>query len=388
MRIIFLEAVQNLGGARKSTIELAKRLQNIGHEVLIVDFWGSCKPFVEMACNANIDLLILDPKEKPIILASSSKIKSLVNKVSYLFYEQQLKKKFQKIIDDFSPDVISLNNCKSLSIVPKSTSFEIHYIARGWFNYNSVPFKDKYILRKYRENIKFFTVSQSTRQAIYSGGLAPLENIYVMTDVIKASIINEKKELNSFTSWDKSNNRPFIIHHCGGFLETKGQLVTLEVAKLLVEKNIDFRLIYTGIIYEGDMSKRYYQKLINDIKISNLEDVVKIVLDPPDIMDYFYKSDVLLLPSYTEGLPRVTLEAMAFGKPVIANPVGGIIDVVINNHTGYVTDFNAVDDYYKSILELLNDKQKYEEISKNCINLIKDNYSEKNQEIAISKYYG
>src|SRR5690606_41741827 len=109
--------------------------------------------------------------------------------------------------------------------------------------------------------------------------------------------------------------------------------------------------------------------------------------NPPNIMDYFYKSDVLLLPSYTEGLPRVTLEAMAFGKPVIANPVGGIIDVVINNHTGYVTDFNAVDDYYKSILELVNNKQKYEEMSKNCIKLIKDNYSEKNQEIVIKKYF-
>lgn len=387
MKILFLEAVQNFGGARKSTLELATRLQKARHEVLIVDFWGSCKPFIQAVNDNQLNIKILDQRQEPIILTSSNKLKAFYNKASYFFYEKKLKSNLNKILKDFAPDVVSLNNAKCLSLVPPKANFEIHYFARGWFNYNSIPFRTKYTLKKHK-NIKFLTVSQATRQAVFAGGFAKLENIFVMTDVIDNHIIENVASQNSFTPWNtNSEKRPFVLHHCGGFLETKGQHISLEVAKKLKQNNVDFILNFTGIVYEGEASKAYYQKLLDDIKTYNLQDSVNIILDPPNIMDYFYKSDVLLLPSYTEGLPRVTLEAMAFGKPVIANPVGGIIDVVINNHTGYVTDFNSVDDYYKSILELVNDKQKYEEMSINCIKLIKDNYSEKNQEIAIKKYF-
>lgn len=386
MKIIFLEAVQNFGGARKSTLELAVRLQNLGHEVLVVDFWGSCTPFIQKANDLKLNVKTLDKRNDPVILSSSNKLKLVTNSLSYFFYEKKLKNNLNKIIKDFAPDVISLNNSKCLSIVPKNANFDIHYIARGWFNYNSVSFKDKYILRKYKD-ISFFTVSQATRQAIFTGGFAKLENIYVLTDVIDENFAENIISQNSFLSWHDTEKRPFILHHCGGFLKTKGQHVSLEIAKKLKQNNIDFILNFTGIIYEGDDSKKYYQKLIDEIQANNLNDVVKIVLNPPNIMDYFYKSDLLLLPSYTEGLPRVILEAMSFGKPVIANPVGGIIDVVVNNYTGYITDFNSTDDYYNSILELIKNKQKYKDISENCIRLIKENYSEKNQEEVINKYF-
>lgn len=387
MKILFLEAVQDFGGARKSTLELATRLQKAGHEVLIVDFWGSCKPFIQAVNDKQLNIKILDQRQEPIILTSSNKLKAFYNKASYFFYEKKLKSNLNKILKDFAPDVVSLNNAKCLSLVSPKANFEIHYFARGWFNYNSIPFRTKYTLKKHK-NIKFLTVSQATRQAVFAGGFAKLENIYVVTSVIGNNFVESVASQNSFTPWNtNSEKRPFVLHHCGGFLETKGQHISLEVAKKLKQSNVDFILNFTGIVYEGEASKAYYQKLLDDIKTYNLQDSVNIILNPPNIMDYFYKSDVLLLPSYTEGLPRVTLEAMAFGKPVIANPVGGIIDVVINNHTGYVTDFNSVDDYYKSILELVNDKQKYEEMSKNCIKLIKDNYSEKNQEIVIKKYF-
>ena len=41
--------------------------------------------------------------------------------------------------------------------------------------------------------------------------------------------------------------------------------------------------------------------------------------------------DAYILPSYTEGLPVSILEAMSYGKPILATPVGGIPEVVIDN---------------------------------------------------------
>jgi len=375
MKIIFLEAVQDLGGARKSTIELAKRCKEQGHDVLIVDFWGNCKPFVELAKKNGLNIEFLDRRDSPIIVASKNKIKYFINCFLYLFYMLKLKKHLKKNIVKFKPDIISLNNIKCLSIVPKNGNFKIQFIARGWYNSNSISLFTKFIFKRYKK-LMFYTVSQATRQAIYSGGLAKLENIHILTNVIDFDVVNKVQEQRHFLSWDKSiENRHFVIHHCGGFLKTKGQHVSVEVAKKLKKNNVSFKMYMTGIIYKGQNSEEYYDTLIKEIKEYELTEEVKVILNPPNILEYFDKSDVLLFPSYTEGLPRVVLESMAFGKPVIANPVGGVIDLVINNHTGYVTDFNDVDDYYDKLMKLIKDKNEYYRLSQNAVSLIKNTYS-------------
>jgi len=45
-------------------------------------------------------------------------------------------------------------------------------------------------------------------------------------------------------------------------------------------------------------------------------------------------ADVFALPSWTEGLPLVVLEAMALGRPVVATPVGGTPELVVDEETG------------------------------------------------------
>lgn len=381
MKIIFLEAVQNFGGARKSTVELARRVQSLGHQVLIVDFWGCCQPFVDAVTKSQLKLQVLDRRQQPFIIASKSKLKYLRNAIQYFFEEKKYRKEFAKIVGDFQPDVVCVNNTKCLNILNPNASYKIDFFARGWFDYRSISFSSKKILKKYRPH--FLTVSQSTRQAIYTGKMADMANIKVLTSVIEERIFNDFQPI--YKSFSTEN--PIKILFSGGFLKTKGQHTCVEIATILKRKKVPFKIFLTGIIYKGEDSKRYHKAIVDFIVKHNLESQVEIVLDPPNIMDYFKMCDILIHPSWTEGLPRVALEALAFGKPVIANPVGGVTDVVIHNLTGFITDFNAVEQYADYIARYVNDYELYKLHSASARQLIKQNYLDSNQLENIKRVY-
>lgn len=381
MRIIFLEAVQSYGGARKSTVELAARLKSLGHKVLIVDFWGSNLEFVEAVENEQLDLRIIEPRVEPFVISSGSKLNYMKNAITYFFIQKKYRKLFSNIVDEFKPDIISVNNLKCLNILKPNASYKIDYLARGWFSFISLSNFTKKKLKKF--NPRFLTVSQSTRQAIYTGGVSKFENIKVLTDVIETKMFNNYHL--SFKEF--SQNNPLKILHSGGFLKTKGQHTCLEVAKELKLRKISFEMTLTGIIYDGNDSQPYYNKIVDLIKKYDLESYVAVVVNPPNIMDYFKNTDILIHPSHTEGLPRVCLEALAFGKPIIANPAGGVTDVVIHGLTGYITDFNDIEQYADYIGMYYNNMDLYKSHSISGRQLISQNYLDVNQLESIKRIF-
>ena len=79
----------------------------------------------------------------------------------------------------------------------------------------------------------------------------------------------------------------------------------------------------------------YKRQLVTKLNISDNVIFLGIRDDLPDI---FSACDSLLMPSRNEGLPRVAIEAMAAGKPVIATDVGGTSEVVNHGETGILVD--------------------------------------------------
>ena len=78
-----------------------------------------------------------------------------------------------------------------------------------------------------------------------------------------------------------------------------------------------------------------------DKKISELEGVEGLsttlhgyVQAGPSLNSLFEAADVFVLPSLSEGVPKVLIKAMASGLPIVATNVGGIGDIVSDRHTG------------------------------------------------------
>ncbi|MEW6182037.1 MAG: glycosyltransferase family 4 protein [Bacillota bacterium] len=77
----------------------------------------------------------------------------------------------------------------------------------------------------------------------------------------------------------------------------------------------------------------------------------------PDIERIMAVADAVLLTSKREGLPRVILEAMAAGKPVVATDVRGCRDLIADGGTGYLVGVGDAAGTARALLKLLSDKK-------------------------------
>jgi glycosyltransferase involved in cell wall biosynthesis len=66
-------------------------------------------------------------------------------------------------------------------------------------------------------------------------------------------------------------------------------------------------------------------------------------------------SDIVILPTHTEGFPRVILEAMVLRRPVCATPVGGIPEAIIDGETGLLFEVDDDRMLARQIERLLTD---------------------------------
>ena len=84
--------------------------------------------------------------------------------------------------------------------------------------------------------------------------------------------------------------------------------------------------------------------------------------------------DVLICPSWSEGMPNVILEAMANGLTVIATDVGAV-NVLVNEKTGYLID-NSVPELIRNEIEkiLASSKEELDSKKQNALNYIKESF--------------
>ena len=99
------------------------------------------------------------------------------------------------------------------------------------------------------------------------------------------------------------------------------------------------------------------------------------VNDEQRIVDVYHAVDVFVLPSLSENLPNTIMEAMACGVPCVGFKVGGIPEEIDHRRNGYVADYRSAEDLARGIRWILAEAD-YEELSKNAIHKVTQNYSQ------------
>jgi glycosyltransferase involved in cell wall biosynthesis len=91
----------------------------------------------------------------------------------------------------------------------------------------------------------------------------------------------------------------------------------------------------------------------------------------PNAGAFCSRADLLMLTSDYEGLPMVILEAMSFGKPIIASDVGGVSEIVHNDINGYVLK-NDANIFAEKIEHILDNEDAYRLFCKNSHKIFKE----------------
>jgi glycosyltransferase involved in cell wall biosynthesis len=129
------------------------------------------------------------------------------------------------------------------------------------------------------------------------------------------------------------------------FIPRKNHLLLLKVWEEVSKRYTNVHLVLVGKGREEEMIKKivFEKKIQNVFFMGFRTDVSQIIAD----------SDIIVLFSKHEGLPRCIMEAMACAKPVIVSDVRGSRDLVENNLNGYVVDIENIENITNSFYNLI-----------------------------------
>ena len=155
----------------------------------------------------------------------------------------------------------------------------------------------------------------------------------------------------------KITDEKFVISFIGRFSQQKCPDVFLNILMRLQQyDNLNF--IMAG---DGEL----YPEIFKLIQKFQLEDRVSL----PGFInskEYLGLSNLLILPSESEGRPNIVLESLAMGVPVIASSVGGLPEIIQDGYNGFLCQSGNVNDFLNRIKEVLNNQELYLNMRKNA----------------------
>ena len=127
---------------------------------------------------------------------------------------------------------------------------------------------------------------------------------------------------------------PPIVLYVGVLIPRKGILHLVNAFAAVINEFPQARLLLIG--REDD--PEYAQQLQERVRLLRLQRQVEFAADMPqaELARYMAQAHLFVLPSLSEGLGRVVVEAMAAGTPVIGSRVGGIPDMIQDGENGFL----------------------------------------------------
>ncbi len=306
------------------------------------------------------------PKNVEIITPKISKIpkiRGITKMLNYLISSIKLRKKINLLyVRTVSPPEIFTS-----WIMSSFFNIPLILLIGGTCVYEPITFKNRifhWILAR--------TINSSEKIILYSDRMIPFietlsKNIPRNKFIIIRNAVDPErfkplsKDPKQFEKY-KINSNDKIISYVGRISEKKGVIDLLEGSNLSNQIN-KIKILLAGVL---DKNSEDYYKINKLLKKLNLENKVIIQQIPNNELSEFHScADVFVyLTKRCEALPRAILEAMACEKPILASPVAGIPDAIIDNQTGFIV--NNPHEVAEKLNLLLDDENLRIKLGQNC----------------------
>jgi len=171
-----------------------------------------------------------------------------------------------------------------------------------------------------------------------------------------------------------------IVGMVGRLVPQKGHVYLIDAAELVIKKFPDVKFVIVG---DGELK----DQLLEKVRARNLEKNFRFLGFRSDVNELLWTFDIFTLPSLYEGLPNVVLEALASSLPVVATPVDGTKEAVVDNETGFLVPVKDVEGLANALIKLLSDPALARRIGKNGRKRVEDVFSLEKQVKSFEKLY-
>jgi glycosyltransferase involved in cell wall biosynthesis len=178
---------------------------------------------------------------------------------------------------------------------------------------------------------------EKSRMAVVPSGMDPMHFSSERPEVKeKAQFLRDELELND----------SLVLGYVGRLTPVKGLEVFFSAIKQIQDKYPKLTVLLVG---DGALRKNL-ETTASKLKVRTIFAGWK-----QDTLPYYSLMDIFVLPSFSEGLANVLLEAMAMGKAVVATRVGGNPDIVLNGENGFLVPAGDSKSMASALRQLIED---------------------------------
>lgn len=346
MKTLHIQKVKGLAGSEKYFLELLPKLNasNVHSEFVCIyehnDQDKICH-FLSLLKDQNITTHLIAYKSGWNVISVLKKLKKIILKAQPDLVHSHL------IHADFWCALLVRLRQITQPVVSTKHGYDESYIAQHGFEYNSSINNRYYKIAKWSEKKidHSFAVSVGLQKLFINSKISQPNKI----DVIHHGFSLFDKDKLSASKYRFSKHQIIVV---GRIIPFKGHVKLFEVLDIIKKEIPDFKLLILG---NGDSELIEKLKKLA-VKKNCDQNVVFLGFINTNLEQYLYHSDVMVVPSISEGFGLVFLEAMNAKIPLIGFDVAATNEIIDNEKTGVLVQPFNVNQLAKKIIYLLQNK--------------------------------
>jgi glycosyltransferase involved in cell wall biosynthesis len=176
-------------------------------------------------------------------------------------------------------------------------------------------------------------------------------------------------DVETFNVTGNYRDRKNIVGFIGRLSEEKGIWEFVQAIPEIARRKKDVKFLIIG---DGPLTPRVNEYLATNGLTGIVE--MKGWVPHERLPEHMNQLKLIVIPSYTEGLPNAMLEAMACGTPALAAPVGAIPDIIRDGDNGFIMENNSVNTIAAHVVRVFDDEN-LGRISNNARIFVEKNFS-------------